>query len=72
MTPKEKAVLLHTLMYGEIGNEVNYNEAKRCALIAVDDTLEELHYLTLTEDCNEDVFSSLEYYEKVKEELNKL
>ncbi len=72
MTPKEKANVLHTLMYGDLHNNMTWQEAKRCALIAVDEIIQELEHLKHTEDCNEDVFDSYQYWEKVKLELEKL
>jgi hypothetical protein len=40
MTPKEKANILHTLMYGNLDNGITWQEAKQCAIIAVDEILE--------------------------------
>lgn len=72
MKEKEKAKQIHTLMYGSLENGVTWEEAKRCSLIAVDEilktgTLKERScgYLTLCE-------SHIEYWEEVKQEIEKL
>jgi hypothetical protein len=71
-TPKEKAIRLFTIMYGEFENGISYKEAKRCALIAVDEilktnTLQDRNcgFVTLCE-------KHKEYCLEVKQELEKL
>lgn len=67
MTPKEKAKelvhkydLMQTYIYG-----FSLNDAKQCALIAVDDILEILYSLKLGNALSEEI----EYYEQVKQEI---
>ena len=69
MTPKEKAFHLHWKFVREI--IANQEKAKQCALIAVDEILnnfgsrvgDKIHY------CN---YLTIEYYEEVKTEIEKL
>jgi hypothetical protein len=71
MTPKEKAKELIDKMYATQGPEygITEDEAKQCAIIAVDEIIELL--LDLSKGFY--TFSNnLKYYEKVKEEINKL
>jgi hypothetical protein len=78
MTPKEKANALIKKMLSKSPNIqdgvsiIDTIQAKLCAIIAIDEIIQELEYLKHTEDCNEDVFDSYQYYEKVKLELEKL
>ena len=65
MTPKEKAEELvykydETLTYLE-----SKSKAKQCALIAVDELLQEIDNTTLS-------FVQNDYWQEVKEEINKL
>lgn len=60
MTPQEKANVLHTLMYGDLHNNMTWQEAKRCALIAVDEIM-----IALQEKENW-------YWQDVKQEIEKL
>ena len=62
MNAKEKANRLFTLMWGKLQNGMPREEAKRCAIIAVDEILDldEMHFL------------DREYWEKVKTEIEKL
>jgi hypothetical protein len=71
MTPKEKAKELIDKMYATQGPEygITEDEAKQCAIIAVDEIIELLldfskGYYTFS--------NNLKYYEEVKEEINKL
>ena len=69
MTPKEKAEKLFITML----SYVSRNEAKQCALIAVDEILEYIDsnhngYYTMPES----VKIKYDYYEEVKQELEKL
>ena len=69
MTPKDKAKELVDKMwniderYGSIG----FNEAKQCALVAVDEILDAVDWHEF-ETPNEE----LNYWNQVKEEINKL
>lgn len=67
MTPKEKANVLHTLMYGDLDNGMTWQEAKRCALIAVDGIIK----YTFDEN-NVDTYILREYLWDVKQEIEKL
>jgi hypothetical protein len=65
MTPKEKALKLHIKFYEKIPTlpdegQMEYESAKQCALIAVDECLH---------TCVE---SMLYYWEEVKQEIEKL
>lgn len=57
MTPKEKA------------KELVDKFRKECALIAVDEILELLYFLS---DCSQNVVDKRDYYEEVKQEIEKL
>ena len=65
MTPKEKAKELvdkyYHLFSVELENTIDYREAKQCALIAVDEILD---------NC-ENIFEA-EYWQEVKQEIEKL
>ena len=64
MTPKEKAEeLIAKFMPHSSGNS-NNNEAKQCALIAVDEIMKELFVAALDSGYN--------YYRKVKQQIEKL
>ena len=73
MTPKEKALKLHIKFYDAIPTlpdegQMEYEAAKQCALIAVDEMLEE------TKECadKEIVILRIIFWEKVKQEIEKL
>jgi hypothetical protein len=72
MTPKEKAEqLVHRIMYKIQWSKVKYHtlmEAKDCALIAVDEMLEEIK----DSADKEIVVLRIIYWEKVKQEIDKL
>ena len=64
MTPKEKALELYNKMYDYSLFE---EEAKRCALIAVDEILNNIDFTSMingTDDYN--------YWQEVKQEIEKL
>lgn len=63
MTPKAQAIILHTLMYGELGSGISWEEAKRCALIAVDTILKGSRLFWIED---------YEFWKEVKQELKKL
>ena len=68
MTAKEKAIRLFTIMYGEFENGISHKEAKRCALIAVDEIIE-----TFPKQWNGFEYESCdEFWQDVKQELLKL
>ena len=67
MTPKEKAKeLLDTFKFADIyfvgGNKTMLQNAKNCALLCVDEIIDTLNQSTL----------EFEYWEEVKQEINKL
>ena len=70
MTPKEKAGELYNKMYDYSLFE---EEAKRCALIAVDEILSELAY---TQNSVEDAMNKIQvyisYWQEVKQEIENL
>jgi hypothetical protein len=82
MTPKEKAEQLVIKMYqplpaskeAEKGKEHlyynQYNAAKECALIAVDEILTEMSDYFDKYDCT-DTLSKIEYWTEVKQEIEK-
>lgn len=73
MTSKEKAVELVDKMYATQGPEdgITYYEAIDCALIAVDEILN--NFGTLTEGKQHyAAYSTIKFYEQVKQEIEKL
>lgn len=73
MTPKEKAVYLIQSFRIDIHSAcvtMEYNDAKQCALIAVDFHLKEFEDWATSVMCAEDF--SYKYWQEVKEEINKL
>jgi hypothetical protein len=72
MTPKEKAQELVDKFRSEIlsflGDRIKDQNAKRCALIAVDELIK-IHYLLTT---THDTSPSINYWKEVKQELDKL
>ena len=76
MTPKEKAFeLAHKFRLLEIRTSENsymmilMADAKQCALIAVDEILDLKHIVTLRRNMHE---MELEYWDEVKQEIEKL
>jgi hypothetical protein len=79
MEPKEKAWELYhkyRALEGKFGDKVLYNyDAKQCALIAVDEILENVDYFftELEKDGLPNKFDDeIEYWQEVKQEINKL
>ena len=76
MTPKEKAIELFDKMSTNDGDEHHHCTqyvAKQCALIAVDEIIEQmaymwLHYVNLEEQTEE----MQQYWQKVKQEIENL
>ena len=66
MTPKDKAKKLVDQIEYETYHLVNGIVAKQCALIFVEDILNDLNILGITDG------SHYEYWNKVKSEINKL
>ncbi len=70
MTPKEKAIKLVQLMYIQ---SISLYAAKLCALIAVDEILKTDPMIIWGEsDTGIDYKSNDEYWNEVKQEINKL
>lgn len=68
MTPKEKANRLHTLMYGDFSVNMTWTDAKRCALIAVNEIINcDSFFKTL-----EDTKTFTKYWYDVQQEIEKL
>ena len=72
MTAKEKAQELvdkfRTEILSFLGDRIKDQNAKRCALIAVDELIK-IHYLLTT---THDTSPSINYWKEVKQELDKL
>ena len=72
MTPKEKAQELVDKFRNEIlsflNDRIKDQNAKRCALVAVDELIK-IHYLLTT---THDTSPSINYWKEVKQELDKL
>jgi hypothetical protein len=72
MTPKEKAMHIFNKMCNSV-DELLPLDVKECALIAVDEIIEELSYMWLHYAQFEEQLDEREsYYEEVKQELEKL
>jgi hypothetical protein len=75
MTPKEKAIELvdkyYHLFSVKLENTICVYEAKHCALIAVDEIDLLIQKSTLKDDIYANL-SSLEYWQEVKQEIEKL
>ena len=69
MTPKEKAKDLFNKYYLLIDIK-NYENTKQCALIAVDEILEE--YKEDYEDIHKDIFTIYSWWKQVKKEIEAL
>jgi hypothetical protein len=72
MTPKEKAEELidkfRTEILSFLGDRIKDQNAKRCALVAVDELIK-IHYLLTT---THDTSPSINYWKEVKKELENL
>ena len=73
MTPKEKAEELHNKFYkiNEGVNLIYWEEAKQCALIAVDELIESHLLLTTTQEVEPSIRCK-RYWQEVKKEIEKL
>lgn len=70
MTPKERAKkLIDNFKFVEIANYTSKFEVKQCALIAVDQVIDILYDLS---DCGENIVEKRDFYEEVKQEIEKL
>jgi hypothetical protein len=65
MAPKEKAIQLVELYWKSEHQPFNYEHSKRCALIAVDEILNTLFGTIYG-------YSLIEYWNEVKQEIEKL
>lgn len=68
MTPKEKANDLFNKIY-KLDHRAWYNIAKQCALIAVDEIISANPH---SNPLNTDVYSTMNYWQEVKQEIEKL
>lgn len=71
MTPKEKAKELYGKMLNGFQFLIDEYTAKRCALIAADETLIEMSEYADEFDCTI-TFEKCEYWQEVKQEIGKL
>jgi hypothetical protein len=71
MTPREKASQL-IVDYQIKCKSLNYNEAKQCALIAVDEIIELCEFDVIYDVLNQRYMDKLNYWDEVKEEIEKL
>jgi hypothetical protein len=65
MTPKEKAKELVDKMYGDELDYMTEGQAKQCALIAVDEMIDELYHIPASNETRE-------YWQEVKQEIEAL
>ena len=70
MTPKEKAAEL-IVNYQIKCKSLNYDEAKQCALIAVDEILDELLEI-VTVTSSKYIIKHINYYQEIKQEIELL
>ena len=72
MTPKEEAQeLLEKYNKDEIlYHSINYHQAKKCALIAVDEIINLIENMTWIE--NKEYYTKANYWSDVKQEIEKL
>jgi hypothetical protein len=69
MTPKEKAIELSDKFYFISSFFSDLEDAKECALIAVDEILNLTKIASIRRD---EVYMELEYWQEVKEQIEKL
>lgn len=74
MTPKEKAQELVNKFFRNdfLHHDINYQQAKECALIAVDEILLALRDVFVVELDDTDIDEKQIYYQEVKQEIEKL
>ena len=71
MTPREKASQL-IVDYQMKCKSLNYNEAKQCAIIAVDEMIESYEFDVISDMTNQRYIDKLNYWDEVRQEINKL
>ena len=71
MTPREKAAQL-IVDYQIKCKSLNYDEAKQCALIAVDEIIEQCEFDVIYDVLNQRYMDKLNYLDEVKQEILKL
>jgi hypothetical protein len=69
MDPKEKALELVQKYFKSNHQPYGFKDAKQCALIAVDEILNLSKIASIRRD---EVYMELEYWEEVKQEIEKL
>jgi hypothetical protein len=78
MTPKEKAeelinkFILHTEKYNDGWIESDRHAAKVCALILVDEIIEQYEFDVASDVENKRFITKLNYWDEVKQEIEKL
>ena len=75
MTPKEKADELFDKFYSAIPNDEmgeNYESAKQCTLIAVDEMIESYEFDAISDVTNQRYIDKINYLDEVRHEINKL
>jgi hypothetical protein len=68
MTPKEKAIELTDSFYVLLDGNVTFEQVKQCALIAVEEILDEIQPFELAWEYQ----SKIEFWQEVKQEIEKL
>ena len=71
MTPREKAAQL-IVDYQMKCKSLNYDEAKQCALIAVDEMIELYEFDVISDITNQRYIDKLNYLDEVRQEILKL
>lgn len=72
MNPEVKAQELIDKFMPHSSGDSNNNEAKRCALIAVDEIIELYEFHAISDFDNKRVIDTLNYFDEVKQEIEKL
>jgi hypothetical protein len=70
--PKEKAKELVDKFIPHSSGNSNNNEAKECAIIAVDEIIELYEFHLISNPDDKRVMDTLNYFDEVKQELEKL
>ena len=71
MTPREKASQL-IVDYQMKCKSLNYNEAKQCAIIAVDEMIESYEFDVISDMTNQRYIDKINYLDEVRQEIEKL
>jgi len=71
MTPKEKAMHIFNKMCNSV-DELLPLDVKECAIIAVDEIIELYEFHAISDPDNKRVIDTLNYFDEVKKEIEKL